>query len=188
MDAKKSITMGFNSPNLPNLTQNVVENSYYYNSITTALYTSASLVENTLRGLRSTFDDRGLSPSPEMLTGLRSAIQVMAAMADGLCVPAYYVSSLDPGVGKTTAMVHFLRELIASQDHQGVPALVCLGRLDQIRNVIEEASLQDQDFAVLTAKGNEEMNSLGCGVPEEARVLFITHAMVEKRCSKDFLQ
>jgi hypothetical protein len=81
-------------------------------------------------------------------------------------------------------MVHFLRELVTSQDHQGVSALVCLGRLNQIRNVIEEANFQDQDFAVLTAKTNEDLNSLGCGVPEYARVLFTTHAMVEKRCSR----
>jgi hypothetical protein len=163
---------------------NVVENLYYYNKITTTSCVSDSLTEWTLGKLKITFDNRGLPPSPEMWTGLRSAIQVMADMADGGCAPAYCVSSLDPGVGKTTAMVHFLRELVTSQDHQGVSALVCLGRLDQIRNVIEEANLQDQDFAVLTAKTNEYLNSLGCGVPEDARILFTTHAMVEKRCFK----
>lgn len=176
--------MGFENFASGPLSENVVENPYYYNRVTTTFCASAYLVENTLRCLKATFDHRGLSPSPEMWAGLRSAIQVMADMADGSCAPAYYVSSLDPGVGKTTAMVHFLRELVASQDHQDVSALVCLGRLDQIKNVIEEASLQDQDFAVLTAKGNEDLNSLGCGVPEDARVLFTTHAMVEKRCSR----
>jgi len=162
---------------------NVVEKPYYYNRITTTSCVSASLTERTLEHLKITFDHRGLSLSPEMCTGLRSAIQVMADMAEGRCAPAYYVSSLDPGVGKTTAMIQFLKELVHSKDHNGVSALVCLGRLDQIQNVIEEAGLRDQDFAVLTGKNNEGLNSLGCGVPEDARILFTTHAMVERRCS-----
>jgi hypothetical protein len=176
--------MEYDSQDLPKPAQDVVENPYYLNRITTTSCLSVSLTEKTLGNLKITFDNRGLSPSPEMWTGLRSAIQVMVDMAEGTCAPAYYVSSLDPGVGKTTAMVDFLRELVISQDYQGVSALVCLGRLDQIKNVIDEASLQDQDFAVLTARGNEDLNSLGCGVPEVARILFTTHAMVEKRCSK----
>lgn len=166
---------------------NVVQNPYYYKWITTNSCYPASLVERTIKTLKNTFDHRGLSPSPDMWTGLRSAIQVMADMADGSCVPAYYVSSLDPGVGKTTAMVHFLRELAQSKDHKGISALVCLGRLEQIRAVVDEAGLFSKDFAVLTA--DEHLNSLGCGVPEDARILFTTHAMVESRCAyKSFSQ
>jgi hypothetical protein len=181
---KEVTTMEFDNSDLSKIAMNVVGNPYYYNKITTTFFDSASLTERTLGNLKITFDNRGVSPSPKMWTGLRSAIQVMADMAEGSCAPAYYVSSLDPGVGKTTAMIQFLRELVTSQDHQGVSALVCLGRLDQIKNVLDEANLQDQDFAVLTAKTNEDLNSLGCGVPEDARVLFTTHAMVEKRCSR----
>jgi hypothetical protein len=120
---------------------NVVENLYYYNKITTTSCVSDSLTEWTLGKLKITFDNRGLSPSPEMWTGLRSAIQVMADMADGGCAPAYYVSSLDPGVGKTTAMVHFLRELVTPQDHlarlihgapSGVSCAMLTGGFDRI--------------------------------------------------------
>jgi hypothetical protein len=179
--------MDFNSYTLDSPNGNVVGKPYYYNRLITTFYNSTSLVERTVGSLKDTFDHRGLSPSPEMWTGLRSAIQVMADMAQGSWVPAYYVSSLDPGVGKTTAMVHFLRELAQSKDRQGVSALVCLGRLEQIRTVVEEADLPSQDFAVLTA--DDQLNSIGCGVPEDARILFTTHAMVESRCAyKSFSQ
>jgi len=161
----------------------MVESLYYYNRDSTTSCVSGLLTEGVLRNLKITFDNRALSLSPEMWIGLRSAIQVMVDMAEGSCAPTYYVSSLDPGVGKTTAMIQFLKELVQSKDHKGVSALVCLGRLDQIQNAIEEAGLQDQDFAVLTGKNNEDLNSLGCGVPEDARILFTTHAMVERRCS-----
>jgi hypothetical protein len=119
-----------------------------------------------------------------MWIALKAAVQIMSDMADGICPPAYYVSSLDPGVGKTTAMIHFLREFIKAESHQGVSALVCLGRLEQIHNVIQEAHLLNQDFAVLTGKDNVELNALGCGDPQEGRILFTTHAMVERRCSR----
>ncbi|WP_227382692.1 hypothetical protein [Microvirga rosea] len=160
----------------------VVEIPDNYNNVTTTLSISDPLVQGTMNGLRTTFDHRGLSPTHEMWTALEAAIQVMANMAQGSCDPVYFVSSLDPGVGKTTAMIHFLRELVQSKDHKGISALICLGRLEQIETVVREISLQDQDFAVLTAKDNIDLNSLGCGCPEEGRVLFTTQAMVEARC------
>lgn len=142
----------------------------------------SSLIERTLNSLDSTFRGRGLSLDAEMWQGLEAAIEVMANMAEGRCAPAYYVSSLDPGVGKTTAMVHFLRELMSSEGHRDVSALVCLGRLDQIKKVSEEAGLLETDYAVLTA--NPDLNALGCGSPEQGRLLITTHAMIESRCSK----
>lgn len=167
-----------------NTTQNVVVFPYIETGITTTSSRPRSLVDLSINSLQETFGHRGLFPTPEMWTALKAAVQTMSDMADGICPPAYYVSSLDPGVGKTTAMIHFLRELIRSEDHQDVSALICLGRLEQIDKVIQEAGLLDQDFAVLTGKDNIELNALGCGCPEEGRILFTTHAMVEKRCSR----
>src|SRR5690606_31994732 len=40
--------------------------------------------------------------------------------------------------------------------------------------------LANKDFGVLTA--DPELNSLGCGEPSSARVLFTTHSMVERLC------
>jgi len=101
-------------------------------------------------------------------------------MAEGSCPPAIYLSSLDPGVGKTTTVICFLRTLLASTLHADVGALVCVRRKDQIEAIVKEAHLNAADYAVLTA--DDQLNALGCGSPHAARVLFTTHAMIEKRC------
>lgn len=155
----------------------------------TSLYESAppcpgaasdSLAFQTINALRNPFAQRGHEPSPEMWVGLRAVADTMEAMAEGKCPPAIYLSSLDPGVGKTTTVVCFLRTLLASKGHQDVAALVCVRRKDLIEAIVEEAGLDDAEFAVLTA--DAALNMLGCGSPRDARVLFTTHAMIEKRC------
>lgn len=61
-------------------------------------------------------------------------------------------------------------------------ALVCVRRKDQIEAIVREADLDASDFAVLTA--DDTLNRLGGRSPTNARVLFTTHAMIEKRCEK----
>ena len=139
-----------------------------------------SLASQTITALQKSFAQRGHVPSLEMWVALRALAGTMEAMAEGRCPPAVYLSSLDPGVGKTTTVVCFLRALLASPDYTDVAALVCVRRKDQIEAIVEEAGLDDADFAVLTADAG--LNILGSGSPEDARVLFTTHTMVEKRC------
>jgi hypothetical protein len=100
-------------------------------------------------------------------------------MAEGGCTPVYYLSSLDPGVGKTQAVVHFLRALVASSEHQHLGILIGVARLDEVRAYVEAAGLADAHFAVLTS--DEDLNALGLGRPNSARVLFTTQQMIEKR-------
>lgn len=132
----------------------------------------------TLSTLRSTFDAANHRPSADMWQALGAIAVTLEAMANGTAHEAIYVSSLDPGVGKTQAVVHFLRALLASIT--GASVIVCVGRLAQIEEVIREARLSPEDFAVFTS--DKEMNSLGCGSPEAARILFTTHSMIESRC------
>jgi hypothetical protein len=70
--------------------------------------------------------------------------------------------------------------LLASDVHTNVAALVCVKRKDQIEAIVNEAKLNCADFAVLTA--DPQLNAIGCGSPDQARVLFTTHAMIESRC------
>ena len=97
----------------------------------------------------------------------------------GTCFPLIHVSSLDPGVGKTTTVIFFLRALLRSHAHGEVAALVCVRRKDQIEAIVAEADLDPNDFAVLTA--DPDLNRLGGASPSCARVLFTTHAMIEMR-------
>jgi hypothetical protein len=97
----------------------------------------------------------------------------------GAAQPSISLASI-PGVGKTTTVICFLRALLASDGHSDVAALVCVRRKDQIEAIVQEANLDCADFAVLTA--DPQLNAIGCGAPDQARVLFTTHAMIEKRC------
>ena len=143
---------------------------------------STPLSDQTMAALRDYFANRSHAPSEAMWTALRAVADTMEAMAEGRCPPLIHLSSLDPGVGKTTTVIFFLRSLLASNAHTDVAALVCVRRKDQIEAIVKEADLDPDDFAVLTA--DKELNGLGCGSPPKARVLFTTHSMIEKRCER----
>jgi hypothetical protein len=133
-----------------------------------------------MTALAATFSGFEHRPSEEMWTALGAVAHTLEGMADRTAQPMIYLSSLDPGVGKTATYVHFLRELIASPDHDHVGALVCISRREQIAAVVEAAGLRREDFAVFTS--DADMNSMGRPDANEARVLFTTHRMVEVRC------
>src|SRR6476646_4109057 len=133
--------------------------------------------------MRAFFSAQGHAPSAAMWKALGAVAETMETMAEGGCSPAIHLSSLDPGVGKTTTVICFLRALLASKDHDHVAALVCVRRKDQIEAVVKEANLDRAHFAVLTS--DKELNALGCGTVSRARVLFTTHSMIEKRCEKN---
>ena len=135
-----------------------------------------------MAALKDYFAGRQHAPSEAMWVALRAVAETMEGMAEGRCPPLIHLSSLDPGVGKTTTVICFLRALLASEAHTDVAALVCVRRKDQIEAIVKEADLDPADFAVLTA--DEALNRLGCGSPSKARVLFTTHGMIEKRCEK----
>jgi hypothetical protein len=140
---------------------------------------SPSLHQETLATLKSFFGARGHRPSLEMWTALEELASVLEAMAEGRCPPTMFLSSLDPGVGKTQTVVQFVRALIRSEAHQDVGVLLCMSRLEEIRSVVNEMALSPSDFAILTA--DQSLNGLGNCRVNEARVLFTTQQMIEKR-------
>ncbi|SLN32579.1 hypothetical protein ROG8370_01291 [Roseovarius gaetbuli] len=111
---------------------------------------------------------------------LRELVATMKAIADGSADPCFYLSSLDPGVGKTTTLIRFVTELLGSEQHEGVAVLLCFSRLEEIARLVEEMGLDEADYAVLTS--DDEANRLSSTLPSEARVLFTTHSMVMSRC------
>jgi hypothetical protein len=105
----------------------------------------------------------------------------MAAMANGTAPPSFFLSSLDPGVGKTTSLTEFVKHLLRSEQHGDVSVLLCFPRLDEIARLVEEIGLREADYAVFT--GKEDMVNKKTSTPyDQARILFTTHAMVKTRC------
>lgn len=141
----------------------------------------SGLVSETLSALRQFFaTSTNHSPSPGMWNALHAVAQVLSDMAEGTCSKAIHLSSLDPGVGKTQTIIHFVRALLTSPKHEHVGVMICVARLEEIQVLVKAMQLDADEFAVLTA--DRALNSLG-GVPVTfARVLFTTQQMVEKRC------
>jgi len=106
----------------------------------------------------------------------------MEAMANGTALPSLYLSSLDPGVGKTQALYAFVRNLVRSPAHAGVGVLICLGRLKEVRSFVEGinafGALPPTAVAVMT--GDPTLNALGHPVAQEAQVLVTTHQRLEQ--------
>jgi hypothetical protein len=137
------------------------------------------LAEQTVSSLRATFDTHGIVHEKQVWTSLKGVACVLASMAEGTCDPDVYVSPLDPGIGKTQTLIHFIQAMIASEHHSDVSALVCIQRKEQIRDIVRDAGLSQEDFAVLTA--DSDLNALGSSDANFARVLFTTHAQVGLR-------
>ena len=122
----------------------------------------------------------GVHPPQDVEDALQHLVATMVAMAEGTAPPVFSLSSLDPGVGKTTTLIHFVQALLRSQQHKGIGVILCMSRREEIVRLVEEMNLAEPDFAVFTSDG--EVNRLSSTPHDEARVLFTTHAMVVSRC------
>ena len=142
-------------------------------------HSDMTLKATTMVDLRATFSRRGHDPSPDMWDALEDLVDRLEAMADGTCPPVFYLSSLDPGVGKTQTIVHFLRALVADLKYSDVGVLIGVARLDEISALVKEDQLPKDKFAVLTR--DDDLNALGSGQPQSSQVLFTTHQMLERR-------
>lgn len=66
---------------------------------------SSSLADATISSLFTVLEQRGGRPQQDVAIALRELVAMMTAMADGTALPCFYLFSLDPGVGKTTALI-----------------------------------------------------------------------------------
>lgn len=139
-----------------------------------------SLSTLTMEGVDQALTRFGVSPSQDQRLALTEVATTLEAMAEGVCPPHIHLSSLDPGVGKTTTLIEFIKQVVASPQHCDVGVLVCLSRLDEVGRLVEECGLVQADFAVFTAK--PDYNALSSTPPAKAQVLFTTQQMLTRRC------
>jgi hypothetical protein len=145
----------------------------------------SSLSAETVRLLRASFAAVGHSPSEVMWRGIEDLAKHLQQMAEGQCEPRFYLSSLDPGVGKTQTIIHFLRALLASPQHDHVGVIIFLFTKQQIDEVVSKAELRPTDYAVLmTAEDEREQRLIDSGAtdPNTARVLFTTQQRLQLLC------
>lgn len=142
----------------------------------------SSLAEATLFSLFALLDERGGGlPRQDVSIALKELVATMAAMAEGTASSSFHLSSLDPGIGKTTALICFVQELLRSDRHKDVAVLLCFSRREEIARLVEEMGLDESDYAVFTGK-DDTVNRLTSTPYGQARILFTTHAMVKTWC------
>jgi len=111
----------------------------------------------------------------EALEGIPATLE---SMTYGIALPKVYLSSLDPGSGKTVAITQFVKCLIKRSTYKAaltnVGVIILLSRLEEIETMVKAMDLQDDQYACLTSE--DDINALGLGENniDKAQVLFTT--------------
>lgn len=135
------------------------------------------LADRTIVAVRKRFLEYGHDPSVAHWGGLRDIARVYELMATGHCPQKLFISSLPPGMGKTTVAIEATKALWADERFKGQGVVYFLSRLEEIKTLVALMGLDKDDFATLTS--DETVNALGNPVPEKARVLFTTQQRLE---------
>lgn len=149
-------------------------------------------IENTLtltafHNLKSFFETKGHRPSAVMLEGLHNLLDTLSRMLTGDLSPKYYLSSLDPGVGKTSAIRFWLAAYLPTRDiHGDTGVIICFDRLEEIEGFITATQLPEDSYGVLVSKSSKEgkaLNKMGVGYQNirKATVLLTTKQQIIRR-------
>jgi hypothetical protein len=147
--------------------------------------TEGTLSALTLAQLGSYFNKRNHRPSPAQWEALAQLAETLEAMANGAAEPRFFLSSLDPGVGKSQTLIRFVDTLLASPLHEHVGVLLCVSRLSEVRRMVFDSAIPSDMLCVCTS--DAELNKLGTAEMDAARVVITTQQMVERRLAeRDF--
>lgn len=137
------------------------------------------LVQKALSTLRPFFVSKHHSPSPEMWDSLIDLLQSLEDMAHGVAPSKLMLSSLDPGVGKTQTIGHFLKALLSCPEEYGhVGVLILVARLEEIRKIVSECVIPENILHVATS--DDSINDLGKAEGNSAQVFITTQQRLEK--------
>jgi len=96
------------------------------------------LTQHTLCSLQEFFEQHDHRPSPAMWDAMADLAVHLEWMATGEAESKFFLSSLDPGIGKTMTITHFVSGLLnvpALYGHVGV--LICVASLDEVEKLID---------------------------------------------------
>jgi len=126
----------------------------------------------------STYSGGGIKPLDLGLTDLLSHFDTGLR---GDLAPNYYLSSVDPGLGKTESYCSFIKSWKEMRFIPEGSILVAVATLEEIHSIVLRCGLDKEDYACLTA--DPAINGLGRGEAciSGARVLLTTQAMIRSR-------
>ena len=146
---------------------------------------TAAIMERT----RQKFTSNNHAPSEEHLAALEQIATAMVMQAHRQLTDGIYLSSLDPGIGKSTVIQCTLLELRARIPNIG--ALILIEQVRDIESAITEliaSGYPKTEIAAIVSDNaayNMHANVMAASRRDasQARVLFTTQAQIEKRCS-----
>ena len=138
-----------------------------------------SLAQAAFRRLKTMLAEGGSIPSAEAEVALAALLETMEAALERRLLPRFYLSSIDPGMGKSRGVLAFLLEFVRRGGEPDNGILVCLATWDEVKRMIDAAGLPACSFGVLTS--NDKLNAMGRSVAKAAPILFTTHQMVARR-------
>lgn len=147
----------------------------------------SNLTRNAYELMEEVFIERHHHPGFEQRIALHELQDTLSRMAYGLADSVYYLSDLDPGVGKSTAISTWIKALLHDGQMREVGVLLCLDRYDEIEQFLR-MDLDDRHYAVIVKDGHElDSRGLGKDQADEAQVLITTKEQVRRRtCSRAF--
>lgn len=142
---------------------------------------AGSVTQRATRYLFDALQSYGSTPNEVGKFALQVLLEAFTRCLEGRLSQNYWLSSLDPGVGKSCAVSAFLRAWKDENWKLDGSALIGLSRLDEIDKLVGSAGLSRSDFGVFTT--SDPHNDLGVpqGQLQDARVLFTTQQMITSR-------
>ena len=148
-----------------------------------------------LQGIQKQFPKHNHNPSERFWKGLHQITKVVEGMAcrlhehpqiEAICPDwsdSFFVSFLPCGVGKTTALIESVKAILEMRQYDHVSFVIFLSRLEEIKAIVERMGLETETFAVITS--NDNYNRMGNANKKQARVLFTTQQMLERRAKSE---
>ncbi|TGU70710.1 hypothetical protein E4633_17070 [Geomonas terrae] len=145
----------------------------------------SNLTQRAFQLLKDRFKEIGHTPSLEQLAALHDIPHTLTLMAEGKLEQKMYLSSLHPGIGKSTAVTTSVQSYIQCREmyrEQGV--IMCFDRHEEIVRMVKDMNLPRHLFAVKVANhsSNRELNEMGLGSTRinEALVLLTTKQQITR--------
>ena len=124
------------------------------------------------------FKQRNHRPTADQMKALKAIPETLTLMAMDEAEPFYYISSLDPGIGKTTGISSWVKTMCNKGKFGHVGILLCLDRFNQIEAFLDSCNLAEEQYGILVGNLNDR------GVGNAAQILLTTKEQVLRRAKR----
>ena len=139
-----------------------------------------NLAAVALADLQSYFAAQGHNPSARHWDALGAVLGTLDGMANGACPSDIFLAALDPGIGKSSAVLAFARALLSSPGHREVGMIVCVGRIAEAQAMAEALRGRCPDASLAVMTSDDAANALSTAEPSVAQVLITTQQRIER--------